>query len=337
MKDKIQEIFNNFNKNGEFSGVVSISSPEGVIFEQACGESNRAKGLLNQIDTAFAVASVTKLFTSLAICKLIENDKLQLQNKLWDVLSKYDLGLIHKDVTIKQLLTHTSGVGDYLDEDDDDYLENLDNLYKTFPPHLWDNMEYYLPMQINIPPKFEPGTDISYSNTGFVLLGLVIEVISGITYQSFVKNNIIKPLKLINTGFYRNDALPENAAYGYTENGSTNINQMPVIGGSDGGIFTCAKDLETLWRALFSYKILSKDMTENLLSPHAEIDDEESYGFGIYRYHFDGKLVYASMGCDTGVDCITAYFPGNGIVLSALGNTEMNTFPLLEDLVEILA
>jgi CubicO group peptidase (beta-lactamase class C family) len=112
-----------------------------------------------------------------------------------------------------------------------------------------------------------------------------------------------------------------------------NIFNMPIVGGSDGGIFTCANDLDKLWRAIFSNSILSEEMTQSFLKSQVMMDEEagESYGLGVYRLEQDGKMLYYAVGGDSGVDFFTAYFPHLKIVASALGNTDLNTFPLLEE------
>jgi CubicO group peptidase (beta-lactamase class C family) len=132
------------------------------------------------------------------------------------------------------------------------------------------------------------------------------------------------------------DSLPRNSAWGYVQDGNrwrTNIFSMPILGGSDGGLFTCAGDLDILWRAIFSNEILSAEMTESFLKPQITINDElgESYGLGVYRKITDGRVSYYAVGGDSGVDFFTAYFPQPKVVVSALGNTEINTFPLLEE------
>jgi len=344
MKEAIQNIFNTWvNGDGEgFSGVFSATGQEGVIFQEAQGFRNRAEALPATIDTAFAIASGTKLLTGLGICRLIDEKKLHLEAKLWDLLP-YDLGQINKEVTIFQLLTHTSGVGDYIDEDSDNVEDELQALYDKYPPHLWTQLEYYLQMITPLPPKFEPGQRYGYSNSGYVLLGLVIEAVSGLPYQQYVQENIIKPCDLAHTGYYTMDALPAKTAHGYIHDEDadiwrTNIFSMPVIGGSDGGLFTCARDLDTLWRAVFDNKILSEEMTQLFLKQHVVIDEEcgESYGLGVYRNIEEGKISYYAVGGDTGVDFFTAYFPQSKIVVSALGNADINTFPLLNDLFDIL-
>ena len=115
MKKILKDIFTNWIKDDgeDFSGVFSVSGADGVIFQQACGYRNWAEKLPNTADTAFGIASGTKMFTGLAVCKLIDEGKLSLEDKLCDLLS-VDLGQIDRRVTVFQLLTHTSGVGDYI-------------------------------------------------------------------------------------------------------------------------------------------------------------------------------------------------------------------------------
>jgi len=345
MKEAIQNIFADWiDDEGEgFSGVFAVSGTEGTIFRQACGYRNIAEELPNTVDTAFAIASGTKLFTGLAVCKLIDEKKLNLEDKLWDLL-QYDLGKIDKRVTVFHLLTHTSGVGDYIDEEDDDCEEKLQALYDKYPVHLWTRLEYYLQMITPLSPKFEPGERYSYSNSGFVLLGLAVEAVSGLSYQQYVQDNIIAPCGLVHTGYYSMDSLPPNTALGYvqdedTDEWRTNIFGMPIVGGSDGGLFTCSGDLDRLWRAVFANKILSEEMTQKFLDLQVMIDEEcgESYGLGVYRNVENGNVSYYAVGGDTGVDFLTAYFPQSKIVVSALGNTDLNTFPLLDELFEVLA
>ena len=326
----LEKIWQEWNNNEVFSGVCSVRAEDGIIFEYSQGFRNRSESLPNNNDTAFAIASGTKMFTGLAVCKLIEAEKLSLEDKLWDILP-YDLGEIDKRVTVFHLLTHTSGIGDYIDEEADDDMEQLAGLYKRYPSYLWEQLEYYLQMIIPLPPKFEPGFRFGYSNAGFVMLGLVVEAVSGVSYQQFVRDEIINPLKLHHTGFYRMDELPANTALGYMQDeGRTNIFHVPVIGGSDGGLFTCAKDLETLWRAIFSGEVLSEKMLGLFLKSHVERGEGKSYGLGIYRYEIDSDIAYYAVGGDFGVNFFTAHFPKQKITASVLGNTDINTYPLLE-------
>jgi len=345
MREKFYEIFQNWltdEDNADFSGVFSVTGSDGVILQQAQGYRNRAEELPNTVDTSFAIASGTKLFTGLAVCKLIDEKKLSLQDKLHDLLP-FELGQIKKNVTVFHLLTHTSGVGDYVDEDAEDFDAQMRELRDTYPAHLWTRLEYYLQMITPLPAKFEPGAEYGYSNSGFILLGLVVEAISGIAFQQYVHDNIFVPCGMGRTGFYRMDCLPANTALGYvqyedTGEWRTNIFSMPIVGGSDGGLFTNAADMDKLWRALFANKILSATMLEQFLAYQVEIDDEdgESYGLGVYRNMEDGNVSYYAVGFDAGIVFITGYFPKTQVVVTALGNTEVNTFPLLNEAFEVL-
>ncbi|MCL2169763.1 MAG: beta-lactamase family protein [Defluviitaleaceae bacterium] len=324
MKEHIRGIFETWinEETDDFSGVLSVTGiVDGVICQMAVGHRNRAEELPNTADTAFAVASGTKLFTGLAVCKLIDEGKLSLDDKLWAILP-HDLGQIHKDVTVYQLLTHTSGVGDYVDEDAENFDEQMTELYNKYPVHLWESLSYYLQMMTHLPPKFAPGERYGYSNSGYVLLGLVVEAVSGMTYQEFVKNEIIAPLGLTHTGFYRADEMPKNTALGYISPARTNIYGLPILGGSDGGIYTCATDMDKLWRAIFNCELLSFDMTDNFLKRHVLIDDNKGYGLGVYLYRNDvGAGLYWVVGADSGVGFFSGYYPDAGVVVSGFCNT----------------
>jgi len=336
----IEKTWASWNDAHLFSGVFSVANEQGILFEKCCGFRNKSEDLPNDRNTAFGIASGTKLFTGLAICKLIDAGKLSLDDKLWDIVP-FDLGQINKQISIHHLLTHTSGIGDYIDEENPNAVEQMLALYKQYPVYLWERLEYYLPMITPLPQKFEPGVRFGYSNAGFVLLGLVVEAITGIPYQQFVSEEMIRPLNLLHTGFYRMDALPANTALGYTESAmpgqwQTNAFCMPIVGGSDGGLYTCAQDLSILWRAVFACCLFSEKTLQPFLKKQVVRSEKKSYGLGVYRYDNGTDTAYYALGGDFGVDFFTAYFPQKGIVASALGNTEINTFPLLDALFSVI-
>jgi len=328
MKQDLQQLFANWLQSEygeEFSGVLSVYQGSELILAQAVGYRNRAERLPNLPNTAFALASGTKLFTALAVCNLLKQGKLNLTDTLGSILPA-DLGTIDPGITIGQLLTHTSGIGDYIDEDQDTDAQ-LDHLYRTYPSYLWTSMDYYLQMMTSLPPKFEKGTEVSYSNTGYIMLGLVIEAVSGTSYQQFVTKHIIKALNLTHTGFYSLDALPANTALGYLQDDETgawktNMFSVPIIGGSDGGIFSSAADLTVLWNAIVSGELLGEAVTEQLLTPHAVAYAEYDlhYGLGVYVKQGAGKPYYYTAGYDAGVHVQSAYFPEQQLSVCVLGN-----------------
>ena len=167
------------------------------------------------------------------------------------------------------------------------------------------------------------------------MLGLVIEAVSGKSYQQFVEDEIISPLKLQHTGFYRMDSLPKNAALGYTGDSVsgkiiTNIFRLPVIGGSDGGLFTCADDMDKLWRLLFAGEILSEDILKDFLKAQVVRSKEKSYGLGVYRYEGKKTAAFYAVGADFGVEFFSVYIPEDKLAITALGNTEGNVFFMLD-------
>jgi len=194
-----------------------------------------------------------------------------------------------------------------------------------------------------LPAKFSPGERFGYSNAGFILLGLVIESISGMDYRQYVTEHIIKPCKLTHTGYYRMDRLPANTALGYiyddkTKEWYSNIFSLPVIGGSDGGIFTCAEDLDRLWRCIMDCILFSDVMKQTFFTPQVRSSKKNQRlhcGLGVFVYEYRGRQIYYAVGGDFGIDFFTAYVPGEDLVISALGNTEMDTGGLLRKVFEV--
>lgn len=328
----IKNLWESWPEAEAFSGVFSASGENGVLFEKASGYRNRSERLPNNTDTAFGIASGTKMFTGLTVCMMIDSGMLSLGDRLSDVL-QYDLGDINQNITIHNLLTHTSGVGDYIDEEAPNSNAQMLELYRKYPVYLWERLEYYLPMITALPPKFEPGARFGYSNSGYVLLGLVIEAISGRPYQEAVRDKVISPLGLRHTGFYAMNQLPQNTAHGYVEEAGrwrTNIFDLPFVGGADGGLYTCAKDLDTLWRALFAGELLSEPMLRQFLSPQIHRDEKRSYGLGVYRYDDEENTAFYAVGGDFGVDFFTAFFPKQAVAVSAFSNNEADTYPLFK-------
>lgn len=328
-------IWNNWQAKEDFSGVFATYDATGLLYEAHGGFRNKSERLENNIDTAFGIASGTKLFTGLLICKLIEAGKIALEDKIWEILP-YDLGEISKAVTIKHLLTHTSGIGDYIEEAGDAEAE-MQALYEKYPVYLWERLSYYLPMITPLAAKFSPGKGFSYCNAGFVLLGLVAEAVTETPYQTSIREEIILPLHLTHTGFYRTDQLPGNTGHGYLKEADgwhTNIFKIPVIGGADGGLYSTAADMDQLWRSLFAGEILRTEMLETFLAAHAKIGKQKSYGLGVYRYTRGGNTAYYAVGSDFGVTFFSAYAPRQQISASFLANENCKAFSLLEEILK---
>ncbi|MDP5273583.1 serine hydrolase domain-containing protein [Chengkuizengella axinellae] len=343
MKNKIENIFTEWNKSGDFSGVFSVSNNKReIIFEAACGYRNMSESLENNIETSFGVASGTKILTGIAVCKLIEDQNLNLDDRVIEILD-FNFPYFSNGITVKHLLTHTSGVPDYFDEEiTDDY----ESIWNDRPVYKITELEHFLPLFQNQKMKFEPGTRYAYSNGGYILLGLIIEKVSGQSFRGYVTEKILKPCGMNNSGFFRTNMLPANTALGHIydrnlEGFRTNIFSIPIVGASDGGFYTNAKDMNILWDHLMNKDILIKDMKDQMLLPHvfAEQRGENiNYGLGVYINQIEKEIMnYHIIGYDPGVVFFSVFYPKSGIIATALANTgQIDTYPLLVELNKII-
>jgi len=298
-----------------FSGVISVFRGDKVILNRSFGFRDTANELRNEEDTKFGIASGTKLFTALGIGKLIEQGQIRLDTKIKDIGKDY-CTFIDGDATIAHLLSHTSGIYDYYDEE---VISDFDNFFVDIPWYQLETPSDYLPLFSNQKPKFEPGQRFSYSNGGFVFLGILIERLSGISYRKYIEENVLLLAQMTHSGFFALNELPQNTANGYTSNRRTaNIYNLPIRGGGDGGMFTNTYDLNTFWNHLFSYRILTKDLTEEFLKTRWEFNDKRGYGYGIYK-ELDNSM-YSIVGGDAGVGFDSRYIPEEEIVINILSN-----------------
>lgn len=286
----------------EFSGVISVSRDGSVLFNQAFGYRHMKDRLPNTTGTKFGIASGTKLFTALGIGVLIERGLLSLDTAVGEIDPAYT-GFIDESATIQHLLTHTSGIYDYYDEEIE---QDFDHFSVEIP---WSELETpgdYYPLFQGKAMKFPPGERWSYSNGGYVFLGILIEKISGLLYRDFIHEHVLLPAGMQDSGFYAFNDLPENTASGYfADRKTTNIYQLPLRGGGDGGMYTTSADLVTFWERLFSSRILSEELTATCLKTHSTLSDTTGYGCGIYK-RLDDSLYWISGG-DAGVGFYSGY------------------------------
>ena len=181
--------------------------------------------------------------------------------------------------------------------------------------------------------KFEPGRRFSYNNGGYVLLGLAVEDASGMPYADFIERHVFARAGMTDSGFFEMNALPDRTAYGYLDDGRTNIYEVPIKGMPDGGAFVTAPDMSSFWDALLGHRLLRPDVTSAFLSPHVAADpggdDERHYGYGLWMAVEDGVVSrYTSSGADPGVAFLSARFIVENVELTILGNTESDAWPL---------
>lgn len=299
----------------QFSGVISIFRGDSTVFSKAFGYRNVRDKMNNTTGTRFGIASGTKLFTALGLGVLIDRGVISLSTTMREIDREYT-GFIGEQATILQLLTHTSGIYDYYDED-------IEQDYDHFSLEIrWSALETpsdYYPLFKDRAMKYPPGERYSYSNGGYVFLGLLIEKLTGRLYRDFILEHVLRPAEMNRSGYYAFNNLPENTANGYLEDGkTTNIYQLPVRGGGDGGMYTTTDDLRSFWDSLFSYRILSEELTTIYLKTHCVLDATEGYGCGIFKRLDDS--MFAIVGGDAGVGFDSRYYLQDKLIINILSN-----------------
>jgi CubicO group peptidase (beta-lactamase class C family) len=317
-----------------FAGVVRIDRGAGVELAKAYGLAHRGYGIPNEVDTRFAIASGTKGLTALAVVTLIEEGRLELSTPARSVLAA-DLPLIEDGVTVEQLLSHRSGIGDYFDEEND--VELTDYLMPV-PVHALATTEQYLAVLDGHATKFLPGERFSYCNGGYVVLALIAERASGIPFHDLVRQRVCEPAGMVDTEFLRSDELPGGTALGYVEiDGAwrTNVHHLPVRGSGDGGIYSTVADMSALWRAFFAGRIVSESWVRAMVRPHSDEAAGMRYGLGFWLHELTDVVML--VGSDTGVSFRTVHDPRTILTHTVVSNTSDGAWPVARYLRDRLA
>jgi CubicO group peptidase (beta-lactamase class C family) len=311
----------------DFSGAVSVSNGVDVAFERAFGLADRAHLIACTPGTRFAIASGSKGFTALVIVSLVAAGALSLETRARSLLGA-DLPLIADDVTVEHLLTHTSGIGDYVDEE-------TGELPLKVPVYDLVDTADYLPALDGIPTKFAAGARFGYCNSGYVVLALLAERASGRSYHRLVQDGVLTPAGMTATGFLRSDELPGDAAIGYLPDGRSNVFALPVRGGGDGGAYTTVADVRRFWAALFDARIVPDEWVRRMTSARATGPSSDGMQYG-YGFWLDGDAVVLDGG-DHGVSFRTTFYRSSGWCVTVVSNTATPIGPIAARVRELLA
>ncbi len=306
------------------SGVIRIDIDAAPAVQHAYGLAHRGLNVPNTVDTQFATASGTKSFTALTIMSLVEHGALRLDTTARSLLGK-DLPLIDDRVTIEQLLSHRSGIGDYRDEDfDNDYNDYL----MPVSVHELTTTEQFLAVLGGHANKFEPGTKFSYSNGGYVVLALIAERATGMSFHDLVDQRVLQPAGMIDSAFLRSDELPGRAAIGYLDDDGlrSNVFHLPIRGNGDGGMYTTAADVVRFWDALFIGRIVSPATVAEMVRTRSEAPDlGMTYGLGFWLD--DANHSVFMHGFDAGVGFVSTYRSEQRTTTSVLCNQSRGAWP----------
>ena len=316
-----------------FSGVVRVDRDGGVVLAKAYGLAHRGWSVPNTVDTHFGIASGTKALTALVVATLVEDALLELGTTARSVLDD-DLPLLDDRVTVEHLLSHRSGIGDYFDEE---VFQSMTDYVLPVPVHQLVETRDYLAVLDGHEQQFPPGERFAYNNSGFVVLALMAERVSGTPFAELVQTRVCGPAGMLSTGFLRTDEPAERVASGYlaADGLRTNVLHLPVCGTGDGGISTTAADVSALWSSMYAGQIVPLERVAELVRPRSDVPSESArYGMGFWRRPSGDAVVL--IGGDAGVSFHAVHDRARALTCTVLSNTTDGAWPVARVLRELL-
>jgi CubicO group peptidase (beta-lactamase class C family) len=316
----------------DFSGVAVVDGPAGRLAEVARGLADRASGRPNTLATRFAVASGSKLVTAIAVLRLAAAQRLDLDRPLVDWLAPARRPTsLHPAVTVRHLLTHTSGIADYFDEDGD---EPYEAIWERIPSARMRTPEDMLTLFCDLPPRTEPGAEVRYNNAAFVLLALAVEHASALPFPDAIAKEVFEPARMTRSGYPAVDDVEPDLAIGYLPPDErdarwrSNVVSVPAVGGGDGGGVHDADDLMRMLRALRDGELVPEPLLSETLAP-AVSDEAEgwSYGLGLILAWEGRRRWIGHTGEDPGVSARIGWYPAIDVQVVILSNVSSAAGP----------
>ncbi len=322
LSKKLDTLLNAYSSQYKFSGTALVVKGGKVILQKGYGYKDYSKRKLNDANGIYQLGSITKQFTSATILKLQEQGKLSVQDKL----SKYISDFPGADkITIDHLLTHTSGIYNYTN----------DNRFMNNESLLHVDLERMISMMKSKPLDFPPGTKFSYSNSGYVLLGYIIQKVTGKSYYQVVKEFIFDPLEMKHTGFDFKNLKDTNKVVGYLAFDKSLQLVAPIVDSSAsfaaGAIYSNLEDLYKWHKAIYSDKIISRASWEKAFTPRLN-----KYGYGWIIDTLNGKRILTHGGGIFGFTTDLLRIPEDDVCVILLCNESAAVSPITKGLVNIL-
>jgi D-alanyl-D-alanine carboxypeptidase len=296
-----------------FSGAVLVEKDGKPIFSEADGLADREHKIPNSLKTRFRIGSMNKMFTAVATLQLVQAGKLGLDDPIGKYLPDYPNKNVASKVQIHHLLTHTGGTGDIFGPDFDSHRLELRTL------------DDYLKLYGKRDLEFEPGSKWEYSNYGFILLGAIIEKVSGQSYYDYVREHIYSPAGMTSTGSEPEDQAVPDRSIGYSKMDSPqwkpNTDTLPYRGTSAGGGYSTVDDLARFAAALEQHKLLDAHYTE-LLTTGKPGTPDNSYAFGFDDHKVNGIRCFGHGGGAPGMNGQLEICPSDGYVVAVLANLD---------------
>ncbi len=338
MLAKVQERFENCCHEHGFSGVVYLGDLNSgdVLFARSRGYALRSEHIRNRIETRFQTASGSKIFTAVAILQLVQQGLLRLNTPVQEILGEdFPFG---SEISVRHLLTHTSGIPDYFEEEQADNIMDYARLWQKIPLYSLESDRDFLPLFLRKPVNFAAGERFLYCNAGFLLLGMIVAKVSGMTFREYVTQRVLQPAGLIAAGYFYADRLPGGSALGFVpmRDGGwrSNIFMIPYIGGGDGGAYMSAPEWGKFWAALMGGHLLGVDLQAEMLKPQTGAGEgpDRHYGLGVWINDTGGVRVYGVVGQDPGVEMMSVCSPERALHLSVLSNQDEGARVMYEEM-----
>jgi CubicO group peptidase (beta-lactamase class C family) len=305
-------------KRGKFSGAIAVARGDRVVYERAEGVASIAWNAPMRVDTKMNLGSMNKMFTSVAIAQLVAQGKMAYSDTLAKLVPDYPNPEVAKKITVHQLLTHTSGLGDYFNDD-----------YERLAKDKLRKVRDYFPLFVDKPLLFEPGARFSYSNAGFMVLGAVVESVSGQDYFDYVRDHVYKPVGMLDTDAFEMDHDTPNLAIGYTHAEgdplgawTNNLYLHVVKGGPAGGGFSTVRDLTRFASALMHGTILDREHVAIVTTRKVEEGPGDGYGYGFGVQTVRGHATYGHNGGFAGINGHLTVIPDMGVSVAVLTNRD---------------
>lgn len=265
-------VFERLEQEHVFSGAVLIAQGGEVIFEQAYGFASRQLNVPNVLDTKFHIASLTKMFIAMAALILAEQGQISLQEKPAAYLP--ELAALDQDITLHHLLSHTSGLQDIYD------VPHLRFEMSKLKHEHGDLLSYL----VHLPQLFRPGEGWQYSSTGYILMGYLLEKVTGFSFSELMRRYVLTPLSMTNTGLDLPRRINPGRAYGHTVEDGQVVNadndELSAFEEAPGELFSTVQDLKTWCDALFDCPLVAPQTLALLFTPYGQVDSFLQYGYG---------------------------------------------------------
>jgi len=311
-----------------FSGVVLVAEDDEVIWVRAEGLADLETETAIHPGSRFNLGSMDKMFTAVSILQLMEEGLLSLHGTVAEYLPDYPNADIAAQITIEHLLTHTSGL-----------VVDVFNEEFGLDPHRYRTNEDYLPLFIDAPLQFAPGEQFGYSNAGFIILGLIIEELSGMSYDEYVQEHIFEPSGMIATGAEDVEEDFANLAIGHTTMDITGNDTgvmsdhrplMPGRGSAAGGGYSTAGDLHRFRNALLGHRLLSPESLALLITGRVRISEQADYALGFFDRIQAGERVVGHGGGAPGVCSSLSVYPDSEYTIVVLSNSDRDCMAVLD-------